>query len=154
MTPRRVGTGTLQCLLMWRWSRSFWGGTQGQAIGSGTGVVPLNQWLHAVFTSGAAGQSLYLNGRLLASSATIIEDHAGRSSVSVGAGNCTCGGPNYADASSLRAGTNYQLQVSGDLNTWTNYGSAFTSTNSTWRSTNHWDVDNWNQLFFRLQVSP
>src|SRR5438552_11500632 len=25
MTPRRVGTGTLQCLIMWRWSRSFWG---------------------------------------------------------------------------------------------------------------------------------
>lgn len=60
----------------------------------------------------------------------------------------------YLDSSNLWVGTNYQLQVSTDLNTWTNNGTAFTATNSTWRSPNYWDVPNWNQLFFRLQVSP
>ena len=60
----------------------------------------------------------------------------------------------YVDSSNLWVGTNYQMQVSTDLNTWTNYGTKFTATNSTWRSTNYWDVGNWNQLFFRVQVSP
>jgi hypothetical protein len=54
----------------------------------------------------------------------------------------------------LTLGTNYQLQVSGDLNTWTNQGSPFTATNPTMIYPQYWDVDNWNQLFFRLQVSP
>ena len=54
----------------------------------------------------------------------------------------------------LFLGTNYQLQVSGDLNTWTNQGSAFTATNSSMVYTQYFDVDNWNQLFFRLQVAP
>jgi hypothetical protein len=60
----------------------------------------------------------------------------------------------YVDSSNLQVGTNYQLQVSSDLNTWTNCGTAFIATNSTWRATNYWDVENWNALFFRLQVSP
>jgi hypothetical protein len=60
----------------------------------------------------------------------------------------------YLDASNLWPGTNYQTQVSTDVNTWTNYGAPFTATKSSWRSTNYWDVDNWNELFFRLQVSP
>jgi hypothetical protein len=59
----------------------------------------------------------------------------------------------YLEASNLRLGTNYQLQISSDLNTWTNTGSAFTATNSIWRSTNYWDVD-WNQLYFRFQIVP
>jgi hypothetical protein len=50
--------------------------------------------------------------------------------------------------------TNYQLQVSGDLNTWTNQGSTFTATNSSMVYPQYFDVDNWRQLFFRLQVSP
>ena len=50
--------------------------------------------------------------------------------------------------------TNYQLQVSADLNTWTNQGSAFTATNTSMVYPQYWDVDNWNSLFFRLQVSP
>ena len=60
----------------------------------------------------------------------------------------------YVDSSNLKIGANYQLQVSTGLNTWTNSGTAFTATNSTWRSTNYWDVDGWSQLFFRLQVAP
>jgi hypothetical protein len=53
----------------------------------------------------------------------------------------------------LALGTNYQLQVSSDLITWTNQGSAFTATNSNMIYPQYFDVNNWNQLFFRLQVS-
>jgi uncharacterized delta-60 repeat protein len=60
----------------------------------------------------------------------------------------------YVESPYLTVGTNYQLQVSTDLSTWTHYGPAFTATNSTWRSTNYWDVDEWNKLFFRLQFAP
>lgn len=58
----------------------------------------------------------------------------------------------YLDSPNLLVGTNYQVQVSSDLANWTNFGAAFTATNSYWRTTNYWDVDNWNQLFFRLQT--
>jgi hypothetical protein len=58
------------------------------------------------------------------------------------------------DAQGLKVGPNYILQVSSDLNNWTNSGSAFAATNSYWRASTYWDVDNWNQLFFRLQVAP
>jgi hypothetical protein len=54
----------------------------------------------------------------------------------------------------LSLGTNYQLQVSGDLNTWTNQGSPFTATNTTMIYPQYWDVADWSQLFFRLQRSP
>jgi hypothetical protein len=57
----------------------------------------------------------------------------------------------YLTSSTLKTSTNYQLQVSSDLLSWTNYGSVFTATNSSWRTTNYWDVANWSQLFFRLQ---
>ncbi len=56
--------------------------------------------------------------------------------------------------SNLSLGTNYQLQVSGDLNTWTNQGSVFTATNTTVIYPQYYDVSNFNQLFFRLQVVP
>ena len=58
----------------------------------------------------------------------------------------------YLTSSNLWTGTNYQLQSSTDLLNWTNQGSVFTATNSSWRSTSYWDVANWNQLFFRLQM--
>jgi hypothetical protein len=50
--------------------------------------------------------------------------------------------------------TNYQLQISGDLNTWTNYGGAFTATNTSMVYPQYFDVDNWNSLFFRVQSVP
>jgi len=50
--------------------------------------------------------------------------------------------------------TNYQLQISGDLNTWTNEGSTFTATNTSMVYPQYWDVDNWGKLFFRLQLAP
>jgi hypothetical protein len=55
---------------------------------------------------------------------------------------------------SLAIGTNYQLQVSADTTHWTNQGSPFTATCSAMTYPQYWDVDNWNQLFFRLQVAP
>jgi hypothetical protein len=54
----------------------------------------------------------------------------------------------------LAIGTNYQLQVSANMITWTNQGSPFMATCSTMIYPQYWDVDNWNELFFRLQVSP
>ena len=56
--------------------------------------------------------------------------------------------------STLSLGRNYQLQVSTDLNAWTNQGSPFTATNTSMIFPQYFDVDNWNQLFFRLQVAP
>jgi hypothetical protein len=54
----------------------------------------------------------------------------------------------------LSLGTNYQMQISGNLNTWTNYGAAFTATNTSMVYPQYFDVDNWNSLYFRVQVSP
>jgi hypothetical protein len=51
---------------------------------------------------------------------------------------------------SLYVGSNYQVQMSSDLISWTNYGGVVTATSSYWLSTNFWFVGNWNQLFFRL----
>lgn len=54
----------------------------------------------------------------------------------------------------LSLGTNYQLQVSADLTTWTNSGSPFTATSPAMVYPQEWQVDFWGQLFFRLQVAP
>jgi len=54
----------------------------------------------------------------------------------------------------LSLGTNYQMQISGDLNNWTNHGAAFTATNSSMVYPQYFDVENWGSLFFRLQVAP
>lgn len=56
--------------------------------------------------------------------------------------------------SNLSLGTTYQLQVSGDMDTWGNQDSPFTATNTSMIYPQDWYVDNWNQLFFRLQVVP
>lgn len=54
----------------------------------------------------------------------------------------------------LAPGTNYQLQVSMDSFNWTNHGQPFTATNSSFISPEYFDVDQFNQLYFRLQVTP
>lgn len=54
----------------------------------------------------------------------------------------------------LSLGTNYQLQLSGNLINWTNHGSAFTATNNNMIYPQYWDVDNWGSLYFRLKVAP
>ncbi len=56
--------------------------------------------------------------------------------------------------SDLLIGINYQLQVSSDLTNWTNEGAPFTATAPTMIYPQYWDVDNWRQLFFRVQVAP
>jgi len=56
--------------------------------------------------------------------------------------------------SKLTLTTNYQLQISTDMSTWTNYGSAFTATNTSMIYPQYFDVDNWGQLFFRIQEVP
>ena len=50
----------------------------------------------------------------------------------------------------LIIGNYYQIQVSTDLNNWTNYGAPFTATTNSMTSSNYWPVNDWNQLFFRL----
>jgi len=50
--------------------------------------------------------------------------------------------------------TNYQMQISGDLKTWTNYGAAFTATNTSMVYPQYFDVDNWNSLYFQLTIVP
>ena len=52
--------------------------------------------------------------------------------------------------SNLTVSTNYQLQVSTDLNSWTNFGTPITATNTFMIYSNYWNVSDWNQLFFRL----
>lgn len=56
--------------------------------------------------------------------------------------------------SGLKMGSNYQLQISPALNTWTNAGTPFPATNTTIRSTQYWDVDEWSERYFRLQILP
>ena len=56
----------------------------------------------------------------------------------------------YLTFTNLTVGSPYQLQVSSDLNNWTNFGSLFQATTKSMTYTNYWNVDNWNQLFFRL----
>jgi Concanavalin A-like lectin/glucanases superfamily len=55
--------------------------------------------------------------------------------------------------SQLTIGSNYQLQLSSDLITWTNYGAAFTATNTDMPYPQYIDID-WDSLFFRTQVVP
>ncbi|HKQ36906.1 MAG TPA: hypothetical protein VJ063_02440 [Verrucomicrobiae bacterium] len=59
--------------------------------------------------------------------------------------------PSFSD---LTVASNYQLQVSSDLQNWTNEGAPFTATNSTMVYPKYWDVDNWGKLYFRLQEAP
>lgn len=77
----------------------LYGGDQSYFVSSTAPVVKLNFWHHAVFTSDTIGQRLYLDGALIGSRSEIIQNHAGRSSVSIGAGNYSAGNPNsvYGD---------------------------------------------------------
>jgi hypothetical protein len=54
----------------------------------------------------------------------------------------------------LSLGADYQLQLSGNLITWTNQGSPFTATNNTMVYPQGFAVSNWNRLFFRLELAP
>jgi hypothetical protein len=54
----------------------------------------------------------------------------------------------------VQTGRNYQLQVSSDMVIWTNWGSPLVATNTTILYPQYWDVPNWDDLRFRLQVVP
>jgi hypothetical protein len=56
--------------------------------------------------------------------------------------------------SNLPIGSNYQLQSSFDLMTWTNQGPAFTATNPVMVYPQYFNVVDWNQLFFRIEAAP
>jgi hypothetical protein len=60
----------------------------------------------------------------------------------------------YLSDGFLTVGSKYQVQASSDFVNWTNSGLPFTAAGTTWTSTNYWNVANWDQLFFRLQVVP
>ncbi len=59
--------------------------------------------------------------------------------------------PSFTD---LIVGTNYQLQVSDDMVSWSNQGSPFTATSPTMAYPAYWDVENWGRLFFRVMAVP
>ncbi len=54
----------------------------------------------------------------------------------------------------LLLGTNYQLQVSTDLSTWSNTGPVFAATNASAAYPQPFSVGNSKQLFFRLVSAP
>lgn len=54
--------------------------------------------------------------------------------------------------SGLTIGSRYQLQTSGDLQTWTDHGEPFISTAIDMSYPAYWDVENWEALHFRLQI--
>jgi hypothetical protein len=58
------------------------------------------------------------------------------------------------DYLSLAIGSNYQLQASSDLITWSNFGTSFTATSINYTNTEYQRIDDWGKLFFRLQLVP
>jgi len=153
----------------------------GLSVTNGTfGFSTNGVWVHCVYTVDASGQKLFANG-ILAQSNTNGVSRIGTNSYTLGLGAYYNGGIDnfrvynralsvsevtqlysieagllnihkavYVDAA-LIVGLNYQLQASSDLINWTNQGEVFTATNSYWRPTSYWDVENWGQLYFRLK---
>lgn len=58
----------------------------------------------------------------------------------------------YLSSADLVIGRTYQIQVSTDLATWTNFGTPFVATSNTWQSANYWDASTEPKQFFRLNV--
>lgn len=58
----------------------------------------------------------------------------------------------YLSFSNLTVGTNYQIQVSTNLygGSWNNFGTPFTATSPSMSYSNYWNVNDWNQMYFRL----
>jgi hypothetical protein len=54
----------------------------------------------------------------------------------------------------LGLGTNYQLQVSTDLKTWSDAGVVFPATNASQVYSQPFDLGSSQQLFFRLVTAP
>ncbi|MGO8700153.1 MAG: leucine-rich repeat domain-containing protein [Limisphaerales bacterium] len=58
----------------------------------------------------------------------------------------------YLTSTNLTVGLKYQVQGSPDLSHWENQGTEFTAASSIWQSTSDWNVGDFHQFFFRLQV--
>jgi len=56
----------------------------------------------------------------------------------------------YVKFSNLNIGYSYQLQTSTNMTNWTDSGAPFAATMTNMTS-QYWNVDDWNQLFFRLR---
>jgi hypothetical protein len=54
----------------------------------------------------------------------------------------------------LYVGTNYQLETSRNLVNWSNSGPIFVATNTSVVYPQYFNVDAWNELFFRVQPVP
>lgn len=57
----------------------------------------------------------------------------------------------YLESDNLLVGSTYKIQQSLDMTNWVDSGPTFQATNYLWRSTNYWDVGEWEQYFWRLQ---
>jgi hypothetical protein len=104
----------------------------------------------AIFISSATYYGPILEGDIWADNFSITNSAIGSPLPQVSLANAVQ--PTFAN---LILGTNYQLQITTSLSgTFTNYGSAFTATNTTMIYPQYFNVANWNSLFFRLQVAP
>ena len=56
------------------------------------------------------------------------------------------------DCANLTVGSNYQLQVSSDMNSWTNWGAPFIATNAMFLNLDYKRVEDWDNRYFRLQM--
>ncbi len=122
-------------------------------------LYPYNQWLDIGIVHRSGGEAYFsaFNGKIdevrifnrALSTNEVQQLYAFESQPIVGLRKAVI--PSF---SNLFLGTNYQLQVSGDLNTWTNQGASFTPTNTVMDYPQYFDVGDWNQLYFRLQTAP
>lgn len=116
----------------------------GETLGTGTGALTIGM-INSAQPSYFAGllDDFRIYNRALSSNEVA-------QLYSVEKGNVNIHKAVYVDTGGLAVGTNYQLQISGDLINWTNQNSPFTATSSYYLFTNYFNVENWNSLFFRV----
>lgn len=56
----------------------------------------------------------------------------------------------YFSSDDLNVGEIYNVQYSTNMTNWMDVGIPFSAETPTWRSTNYWDLDDYNKVFFRL----
>jgi hypothetical protein len=107
-----------------------------------------------VFCNVASGFTIYYPATVSGWSTPTWNDYTAKSyalppvlSLARGAGVVT---PSFTD---LTPGTNYQLQFSADLQSWSNAGAAFTATDTNQSSAQSFDPATNGALFFRLKIA-
>jgi hypothetical protein len=156
------------------------GNWQGMAQWTNSQSIAINSWHHYATTWGSHGFHFYVDGTLIYSNAVTTAQDAGTAywsvSANVALGNMGAGFAGAVDElrisdvqrvfaplpqatfvkaftvdfTNLLVGSNYQAQASPDMLQWTNWGTAFTATNSTYTNTNYQRIADWNQIFIRL----